>query len=87
MTAKKSLGEASSVKSMVGTNSVLIEVGGSIRRISLDDFQEAINDDKGELLQSVAWGVPIKQSSQSSPGCGTVGKLFICSVYKCYMGV
>lgn len=86
MAAKKSLGEATSVKSMVGTNSVLIEVGGSIRRISLDDFKEAINDDKGELLQSVAWGVPIKQGSQSSPAWGTEGNPAMWSQYKANIG-
>lgn len=83
---KKSLGETTTVKSMVGSNSILVEIGGSIRRISLDDFQEAINDDKGELLQSIAWGVPIKQALQTSPAWGTEGNIAMWNQYKAQLG-
>ena len=86
MVAKKSLGEATAVKSLVGSNSVLVEVGGSIRRVSLDDFQEAINEDKGELLQSIAWGVPIKQALQTSPAWGTEGNVAMWNQYKAQIG-
>ena len=83
---KKSLGEATQVKSLVGTNCVMVEIGGSIRRISLDDFQQAINDDKGELLQSIAWGVPIKQAAQTSPAWGTEGNAAMWHQYKAQLG-
>lgn len=83
---KRSLGEATAVKTMLGSNAVLIEIGGSVHRITLDDFQEVLSEDKGELLQSVAWGVPIKQSVQTSPNWGRVGNLAQWEQYKALMG-
>ena len=69
---KKNLGSATAVTSMMEGNSVIIEVGGSIRRISLSDFREAINKGNKEFLLSSAWGVPLKQG-QSSPEWGMLG--------------
>lgn len=86
MVAKKSLGEATAVKSLVGSNGIFVEIGGSVRRISLDDFQEAINEDKGELLQSIAWGVPIKQELQTSPEWGTEGNVAMWNQFKAQIG-
>lgn len=86
MVAKKSLGEATAVKSLVGSNGIFVEIGGSVRRISLDDFQEAINEDKGELLQSIAWGVPIKQALQTSPAWGTEGNVAMWNQFKAQIG-
>lgn len=70
--AKKSLGTATAVTSMGMDDSIIISVGGSVRRIALEKFIEAINEDEAELLHSVAWGVPLKQN-QTSPNWGTVG--------------
>lgn len=83
---KKSLGEATPVHSILGTNSVMVEIGGSIRRITVDEFQQAINENNGELLQSIAWGVPIKQSVQTSPAWGRVGNLTMWEQYKAQAG-
>ena len=68
--AKKSLGTAQTVQSMLRNNCILIEVDGAIRRISLDNLMNAINEGNEELLREVAWGVPIKQTTQSSPAWG-----------------
>ena len=78
---KKNLGTAAAVTSMVRQNSVIIEVGGSIRRIALEDFIEAINKGNREFLLSSAWGVPLKQN-QSSPDWGLVGNVDLFLAYR-----
>ncbi len=67
------LGQETLVSDMLRTNSIMIEVGGSIRRITLDNFMNIINDGNEMLLRQVAWGVPIKQSIQSSTYWGVIG--------------
>lgn len=83
--AKKALGEATATTTMQKNNSVLIEVGGSIRRISLAKLIEAINEGDTELLHSTAWGVPIKQN-QTSPAWGRVGNISLWEEYKSRSG-
>lgn len=70
--SKNNLGNAQKVSSALRTNSVLIEVGGSIRRISIDDLMNVINSGDEQLLRQVAWGVPCKQN-QTSQAWGVVG--------------
>ena len=70
--AKKNLATAQSVTSALRTNSVLLEVGGSIRRITIDNLMNVINTGDEQLLRQVAWGVPCKQN-QSSQAWGLVG--------------
>jgi len=84
--AKKSLGTAQTVQSMLRNNCILIEVDGAIRRISLDNLMNAINEGNEELLREVAWGVPIKQATQSSPAWGRVGNLDMWAQYKAATG-
>lgn len=84
--AKKNLAEASFVQSLLRGDAILCEVSGSIRRITLDNLRNSINDGSAELLSLVAWGVPIKQSSQSSPAWGRVGNLDMWTQYKSEVG-
>lgn len=86
MAEKKNLGEATAVSSMLRTDSVLVEIGGSVRRIPLDNLIDAINEGNQQLLRQVAWGVPIKQTTQSSPSWGRVGNLAMWEQYKEKMG-
>ena len=83
--AKKNLGTATAVTTMQQGNSVIIEVGGSIRRITLANLIEAINAGDAELLHSVAWGVPLKQNT-SSPNWGRVGNTNLWEEYKTRSG-
>jgi hypothetical protein len=84
--ANKDLGTAQAVESMLKSNSVLVEIGGSIRRISLDKLMASINAGDDMLLRQVAWGVPLKQASQSSPEWGRVGNLTMWEEYKSRIG-
>ena len=68
------LGNAPKVTSALKGNSILIEVSGSIRRMTIDDFMNAINSGDEMLLRQVALGVPIKHN-QSSSEWGVIGNL------------
>ncbi len=83
---KKDLAAATAASSMLRTDSVLVEIGGSIRRIPLDNLIDAINEGNQGLLRQVAWGVPLKQTTQSSPSWGRVGNLTMWEQYKEKMG-
>ena len=72
------------VSSMLQDNSVLIEVGGSIRRIKLKDFMEAINQGDEMMLRQVAWGVPLKETSNTY--WGRVGNLQAWEEYRSMSG-
>lgn len=82
----KNLANADKVSSMLRTNSVLVEINGSIRRISLDDLMSSINAGNEQLLRQVAWGIPIKDTIQSSPVWGRVGNLDMWEEYKSMSG-
>lgn len=82
----KNLGEATAVSSMRHADSIVIEVDGAIRRITLEDFTEALNAGQNELLHEVAWGIPIKDELQSSPAWGMVGNLSAFAAYKAQVG-
>lgn len=84
--ANKNLGAATAVQSMTKSNSIIIEVGGSVRRITLDKFLDAINEGQSELLHEVAWGIPIKDELQTSPAFGMVGNLSAFAAYKAQCG-
>lgn len=83
---KKNLATVTAVTNMLRTNSIIVEVGGSIRRITLDKLIDAINGGNEALLRAVAWGVPIKQAIQSSPNYGRVGNLDMWAEYKSKCG-
>lgn len=78
----KNIATAAQVASIIKTNSIIVEVDGSVRRITLDKLIDSINAGSEELLRSVAWGVPIKQASQSSPDWGRVGNLDMWRLFK-----
>lgn len=78
----KNIATAAQVASIIKTNSIIVEVDGSVRRITLDKLIDSINAGSEELLRSVAWGVPIKQASQSSPAWGRVGNLDMWKLFK-----
>jgi hypothetical protein len=83
--AKKNLATATAVNTMQLGNSIIIEVGGSVRRITLANLIDAINSGDTQLLHSVAWGVPLKQNL-SSPAWGRVGNLNLWEEYKAKSG-
>ena len=82
----KNLATAAQVQTMLRTNSVFVEIDGSIRRISLDNLMSSINEGNEQLLRQVAWGVPIKDTIQSSPVWGRVGNLDMWEEYKSLSG-
>lgn len=82
----KNLATATKVQNMLRGNSLLVEIDGSIRRITLDNLMSAINEGNEQLLRQVAWGVPIKDSIQSSSDWGRVGNLDLWKEYKARAG-
>lgn len=83
--AKKNLGNATAVTSMLTSNSILIEVNGSVRRITLDNLMNAMNTDDEQLLRQIAWGVPINQNV-SNPQWGVIGNTGMWNEYKSKIG-
>lgn len=83
--ANQDLGTVQSVSSALKNNSVLIEVDGSIRRITIDKLMDTINSGDEMLLRQVAWGVPIKQN-QSSQDWGVIGNLGMRDEYESKCG-
>ena len=84
--ALKNLATAAQVQSILKTNSIMVEVDGSIRRITLDKLIDSINAGNEQLLRSVAWGVPIKQATQTSSEWGRVGNLDMWALFKSQCG-
>lgn len=83
--SKKNLGEATKVPAAVLENCVLIEVGGSIRRIAITDLINVMNSGDEQLLRQVAWGVPCKQD-QTSQAWGVVGNVGMFQEYASMCG-
>ena len=77
------LAKVGAVNSMLASDYVLVEIGGSIKRISVKDFMNSIQTSSLNLSQ-YAWGVPIYQSpsSKTSPEWGRVGNLDMWAQYK-----
>lgn len=78
----KALAQETLVNSMLRTDSVLVEVGGNVRRISLENLMNAINTGNEQLLRQVAWGIPLKHKIQSSTYYGVVGNTAAWNEYK-----
>lgn len=72
------------VSSMLQDDYVLITVGGSVRRIQLDEFMNAINQGDEFMLRQVAWGVPLKETSNTY--WGRLGNLQAWEEYKSMCG-
>jgi hypothetical protein len=68
----KDLATATTVTTALKSNSVLLEVDGSIRRIQIEDLMSVLNSGDDMLLRQVAWGIPILQN-QSSQAWGVIG--------------
>lgn len=81
----ENLGNAALVTSILQKNGILVEVDGSIRRITLDNFMNALNNDDEQLLRQVAWGIPLKQN-QTSPEWGMIGNTGMWNEYKQMIG-
>lgn len=77
------LAKVGAVNSMLASDYILVEIGGSIKRISVKDFMNSIQTGSLNLSQ-YAWGVPIYQSpsSKTSPEWGRVGNLDMWAQYK-----
>lgn len=78
----KALGNETLMNSMLRSDSVMIEVGGNVRRISLENFMNAINTGNEQLLRQVAWGIPLKHKTQSSTAYGVIGNTSAWAEYK-----
>ena len=83
---KKNIGTVDYVKSVLRTNGVYVEIDGSTRRITVDDLMNSINQGNEQLLRQVAWGVPLKQTTQSSPAWGVVGNRSMWEQFKESLG-
>lgn len=83
--ANQDLGTATLVTSALKSNSVLIEVSGSIRRITLDNLMNVLNSGDEMLLRQVAWGVPLKQN-QSGQAWGVIGNTGMRAEYEAQCG-
>ena len=84
--ANQELGAVTTVASLLKSDSLIVEVGGSIRRITVEEFLAAVNSGQTQLLHSVAWGIPIKDELQSSPAWGMVGNTAAYNAYKAQVG-
>lgn len=75
MTTKANLGNAGSVETMQKSNSVMVEVDGAVRRITLEKFMDAAEwDDKLDTLAAeYYYGVHIDFNS-SSPALTRIGR-------------
>ena len=78
------LGSSQAVTSMLQSNSILVEIDGSIRRITLDNFMTAIQTGSLDIKQ-YGWGVPLKQN-QSSQSWGRVGNTAMWEAFKSEVG-
>ncbi len=84
--ANKKLGESDKVTTMTRSDMVLITVGGSTRQITLGDLLDAANSGDEQALREIAWGIPIKDTLQSSPAWGMVGNTQMWEEYRNNVG-
>ena len=70
----KNLATVTAVSSMVKNDTLLIEVGGSLRRIKLSDLAKSIQTNQLDL-SLIAWGTYLKETSDTQWGvCGNQTK-------------
>ena len=70
----KNLATVAAVSSMVKNDTLLIEVGGSLRRIKLSDLAKSIQTNQLDL-SLIAWGTYLKETSDTQWGvCGNQTK-------------
>lgn len=85
--AQQNLAAVSTVSSMLRSNSVLVEIGGSVRRITLDKLMDAINSEQEGILRQVAWGQEIMEGQTSTNWiAGRVGNRLMWQEYESMCG-
>ncbi len=83
----KFIGNANELTSILRSQYLLAIAGGNLRKVSVNTLMAAINRDQAELLQEVAWGIPIKDETQTSPDWGgLVGNTAAFATYKAMCG-
>lgn len=82
----KTLGSVTQVTTAVSTNSLLVEIDGSVRRIEIGKLADIINNGGTMILSQIAWGVPIKQALQSSTYYGVIGNTAMYKEWKRRVG-
>lgn len=80
------IANATSVTSMLRSNSVLVEIGGTLRRISLDNLMSSINEGSEQLLRQVAWGNEIKEYQTSTAWGPLIGNATMLAEYEAMSG-
>lgn len=70
---RNNLASAEIVTAILQDDFVFVRSGNSVKRITLENFENSMNANDAELLREVAWGVQIKQHTQSSPVWTHVG--------------
>ena len=61
--AKKNIASATKVASMLDNDSLMIEAGGSLRRLPLNNFRESLNQNDEQILREVAFYIDINEPS------------------------
>lgn len=85
--AQQNLAAVSTVSSMLRSNSVLVEIGGAVRRITLDKLMDAINSEQEGILRQVAWGQEIMEEQTSTNWlAGRVGNRLMWQEYESMCG-
>lgn len=85
--AQQNLAAVSTVSSMLRSNSVLVEIGGSVRRITLDKLMDAINSEQEGILRQVAWGQELMEGQTSTNWlAGRVGNRLMYQEYESMCG-
>lgn len=64
--ARNNIALCTATSAILKDDYILVSQGGATRRITLDNFINSLNAGDTELLREVAWGVQIKQHTQSS---------------------
>lgn len=80
MATKTNLGAVSSLDKISTNNSLIAEVDGAIKRVSLENLMNSMSKNDGLRLHQVAWGVPLKEAS-ASRDWGLVGSRSMFDLY------
>ena len=70
---RNNLASAPTTTAILQDDYVFVRQGNSVKRITLENFENSMNAGDAELLREVAWGVQCKQHTQSSPQWTAVG--------------
>ena len=81
----KELSAVDTVSAMTANQYLLIDAGGSIKRIKLGDFQNSLNTGDETMLAQIAWGVVIGQNA-TSQNWQRVGSTALWQAYKLQIG-